>query len=288
MTNDYQTIIDQFRADMAAAGMVVHETLIADGVLHRVYVDGDKPGTKNGAYLLHVDKQPAGYFEDFKQGLKSKWRAGGGDKSLSLAMRRQIEDERKKRQDERRALHKQTAEKASFIWDKAKPVFDAAEHPYLLRKRVKPHGVRLGQHGRLIVPLYTETGKLMNLQFIDAGGEKRFLAGGKKRDCFSPIGNGRDIDRLLICEGLATGVSLHEALDVFVMAAMDAGNLEPVARLARRLYPTAEIVIAGDNDESGVGQLAAKKAALAVGGKYLIPEQPGTDWNDVLAAGGTV
>jgi putative DNA primase/helicase len=26
--------------------------LIADGVLHRVHVDGDKRGTKNGAYIL--------------------------------------------------------------------------------------------------------------------------------------------------------------------------------------------------------------------------------------------
>lgn len=283
----YNEIIDQFRADMAEAGMVVHEPLFGDSILRRVHVEGDRPGKKSGSYVLHVDKHPAGYFEHFPQGLKVFWRlSGSGIKQMSLAMRRQIEEERKKRQDERRALQKQTAEKARFIWDKAKPVSESAQHPYLLKKCIKPHGVRLGLHNRLIVPLYTETRKLVNLQFIDPDGEKRFLAGGKKRDCFGVIGNSADIERLLICEGWATGASLHEELGVFVMVAMDAGNLEPVAQAARRLFPDAEIIIAGDNDETGTGQAAARKAALAVDGKVLIPKQAGTDWNDVLTTEG--
>ena len=38
----------------------------------------------------------------------------------------------------------------------------------------------------------------------------------------------------------------------------------------------------GDNDRSGVGQRVAREAALAIGGKYLIPETIGHDWNDVI------
>jgi len=33
------------------------------------------------------------------------------------------------------------------------------------------------------------------------------------------------------------------------------------------------------------GQAEASKAALAVSGKYLIPDQAGADWNDVLSVG---
>lgn len=286
MTNDYQTIIDQFRADMATAGMVVNEPIIADGVLHRVYVDGDRSGTQNGAYILHVDSHSAGYYEHFPQGLKATWRFGAAvRKPLSLAMRRQIEAERKRRQKERWQRQQETAEKARWIWQNAKPVFETQQHPYLKRKRVKPYGIRSGR-GSLIVPFFDDTGQLVNLQFIDAEGNKRFMAGGRKKGSFSPIGEAAGAERLLICEGWATGASLHEALGVTVLVAADAGNLEQVALAVRRLYPAAEIVIAGDNDESGVGQLAAKKAALAVGGKYLIPEQPGADWNDVLRQGG--
>jgi putative DNA primase/helicase len=37
-----------------------------------------------------------------------------------------------------------------------------------------------------------------------------------------------------------------------------------------------------DNDVSGVGQTAAREAALAIGGKYLIPDTTGFDWNDEI------
>ncbi|MBD9356962.1 toprim domain-containing protein [Methylomonas albis] len=288
MTNDVQTIIDQFRADMAAAGMAVNEPIIADGVLHRVYVAGDRSGTQNGAYILHLDGHSAGYFEHFPKGLKTTWRFGDAcAKPLSLVMRRQIEAERKRRQRERWQRQQETAEKARWIWQNAKPVFETRQHPYLKRKSVKPYGIRTGR-GTLIVPFYDDTRQLVNLQFIEGNGQKRFMAGGRKKGCFSPIGEPAGAERLLICEGWATGASLHEALGVAVLVAADAGNLEPVALVARRLYPSAEIVIAGDNDASGVGQIAAKKAALAVKGKYLIPAQTDTDWNDVIAAGGSV
>lgn len=285
---DYHNIIDQFRADMAAAGMVVKEPIIADSVLHRVYVDGDKSGTQNGAYILHADQHPAGYFEHFPQGLKVTWRLdGAGDKPLSLAMRRQIEAERKLRQAERRQRQDEAAEKARWIWQNAKPVFDEAKHPYLQRKLVKAYGLRTSR-GALVVPFFDDTHQLVNLQFIDTDGNKRFMAGGRKKGCFSPIGEPAGAARVLICEGWATGASLHEALGALVMVAGDAGNLEPVAIAARRWHPNAEIIVAGDNDETGIGQTAAKKAALAVRGKYLIPEQTGADWNDVIAAGGSL
>lgn len=279
-------LIDAVRADMAAHGVTTDDTLIADGVLHRARHSDDKPGRLNISYLVHADGNPSWYFEYFPSGIKKTGSLSGERKRLSLSERRQIAEEQKRRQDERRALQKQTAERAAGIWKAARPVFSAAEHPYLQRKGVKPLGVRISRNGRLIVPLYTEARKLMNLQFIDANGNKRFLSGGKKKACFSVIGQSTGSSRLLVCEGWATGASLHEELGVFVMVAMDAGNLESVAEAARRLFPDAEIIIAGDNDESGVGQSAARKAALAVGGKVLIPPQTGLDWNDVLTMEG--
>lgn len=48
-------VLDSFRAAMADAGMIVDDSIIADGALHRCHVEGDKRGSKNGAYILHVD-----------------------------------------------------------------------------------------------------------------------------------------------------------------------------------------------------------------------------------------
>lgn len=285
-------LMDAVRADMAAHGVVTNAKLIADSMIHRARHIDDRPGKLNISYKIHTDGNPAWYFEYWPTGVKKTGSLLGKPMRMSLLERRQIADEQKRRQDERRAQQKQTAERAACIWKAAKPVLSAAEHPYLSRKMVKPLGLRIGRGGRngrnvlLIVPLYTEARNLVNLQFIDPSGNKRFLAGGKKKGCFSVIGSATGADKVVICEGWATGASLHEELGVFVMVAMDAGNLEPVAQAARRLFPDTEIIIAGDNDESGTGQTAASKAALAVGGKVLIPQHPGKDWNDVLTMEG--
>jgi len=66
--------------------------------------------------------------------------------------------------------------------------------------------------------------------------------------------------------------------------AFDAGNLINVAKIVRAKNPDADIIIMGDNDLSGTGQDAAKRAALACGGKYLIPATVGHDWNDEINA----
>ena len=102
------------------------------------------------------------------------------------------------------------------------------------------------------------------------------------------IGTHANNETILIAEGLATACSLNEHSDLFTVVALDAGNLKPVAEVWRKLRPKAQIVICGDNDASGIGQLKAKEAALSVGGTYLIPKTVGHDWNDVLTNGGSI
>lgn len=112
----YTETIDAFRAAMNEAGMVVKEPLIADGILHRCYVDGDKPGTKNGAYILHMDGKPSGYFEHFKTGIRQTLSLSGKREPMTSAMREQIEADRAKRQQEQQQAHRIAAEKARFVW----------------------------------------------------------------------------------------------------------------------------------------------------------------------------
>lgn len=129
-------------------------------------------------------------------------------------------------------------------------------------------------------PCKDKAKQIVNLQFIQPDGTKRFLSGGKKKGCFAVIGTAKDI--IQVCEGWATGASLHQETGHFTVVALDAGNLESVAVIIRKLYPMSQIIICGDNDESGTGQKAARAAALAVGGKYIIPAIVGMDFNDFL------
>lgn len=273
--------IDQFRQAMQAAGIRYSGEIIADGALHRFYVDGHKHGSQNGAYTLHLDGYPAGWFQDFKSGISKTWSGGNGSK-ISYSLINQIEAARQQRESEIRQKHEAAAWKAVEIWQKSKPVTKQSEHSYLAKKRIQPHGARK-YHESLVIPIYNESDQLVNLQFIDSEGAKRFLSGGRKRGCFHIIG---DLSRhILICEGFSTGASLYEDTHQQVIVAFDAGNLLPVAKNIRELSPDSEIIICGDNDLSGVGQAKAKEAALAIGGKVLIPLTPGNDWNDEIAGG---
>jgi putative DNA primase/helicase len=186
------------------------------------------------------------------------------------------------RKAEQDAKHREAASKAVDIWSHAPPA--PANHPYQLKKRINPLGARLGRENTLVIPLFNAKKELVNLQFISEAGGKRFLSGGEKKGCFYEIGD--PTERILICEGYATGASLHDDSGYLTVVAFDAGNLKQVAIVVKSLYPDAEIIVCGDNDESGVGQKAAMEAALAVSGKFIIPEIVGMDFNDMLTMEG--
>ncbi|WP_394809288.1 toprim domain-containing protein [Nitrosomonas sp.] len=276
------SIESQFRQAMQAAGIPYSGEVIADGKLHRVHIEGHKPGTLNGAYTLHLNGRPAGYFQDYKTGISQTWRSGNGCQSVSYAQIKQITESRFQRDAEERKKHEETAKRANTLWPKFKPINLKSGHAYLTAKRIQPHGARL-YGDALVIPIFNESNQLVNLQFINPHGEKRFLSGGRKRGCFHIIGDLSQ--RILICEGFATGASLFEESGQRVVVAFDAGNLLPVAKNVRDLSPDTEIIICADNDVSGLGQTKGREAALAIGGKVMIPQEPGKDWNDMLTGG---
>jgi len=278
--------ITQFCAAMRDAGITPPDVIEADGQLHRFHQEGDKAGSRNGYYVLHLDRRPAGMFGNWKTGLRSTWAADG--KRMSDAERdafaKLIEAARLKAQSERRAEHEARAIEARAEWAAAAPADPA--HPYLIRKGVRPHNLR--QRGRLlIVPLFDAFGLLWNVQRIAADGSKRFKPG-RAGGLFSPIGDLSDPTIILICEGWATGATLHEEAGHPVLCAMNAGNLLPVATAARSAWVSADLVICADNDrqtEGNPGVTYATAAAKATGAKLIVPEFPegvaGSDFNDL-------
>jgi putative DNA primase/helicase len=280
------TIESQFLQAALSAGIPLNGSIIADGSLHRCHIDGHKPGTKNGAYILHRDNNPAGWAMDYKTGCIVNWRADGRPGKLSKTDWAAIKAAKQQRQREQEEAHRQATLKAQSIWERA--IYADVGNEYCYRKKIHPHGAKTGDSGSLkgvlIVPLYNANDQLVNLQFIQPDGTKRFLSGGQKKGCFWALGE--PTGTLLICEGYATGCSLFEHQGLHTVISFDAGNLISVAQIIRSKHPDAEIIIAGDNDESGTGQTAARSAALAVGGKYLIPPTLGQDWNDYLTAEG--
>ena len=185
------------------------------------------------------------------------------------------------------------AARAGRIWAAARPA--PTYHPYLAAKQAAPLALRMDADGRLVLPLQDVEGRLHSLETIAPDGTKRFLAGGAKRGHFAVVGAepaplAEPTGPLLICEGWATGASLHLATGQSVIAAMDAGNLLPVAKALRLRFPEADLVLVADNDarpdrDANPGVDAARKAALTVDARLAVPDAPG-DANDLICAGG--
>ncbi len=261
--------------------------ILPDGKIHRFQVDGDKSGSKNGWYVFYGDNGlPAGAYGSWKTGKTFTW-CGKSEKSLSDAeraeWRKRIAEAKTARNEEQKRLQSKAREKATKIWENSKPI---KGHPYLTAKSVKSYGLR--QHKEsLVIPLRDTDDNVRSLQFIDGKGDKRFLSDGAIGGHFYTIhGEG---DTLLVCEGYATGASLHEATGYPIACALNCRNLKPVCEALRKRLSNVKLVVCGDDDfktDNNPGLTAARKAAQAVGGSLAVPKfndqsNRGTDFNDL-------
>ena len=285
-------VISEFLDALRERGLEPADQIIADGALHRVRWRQDKPGTRNGAYVLHLNGHPAGFAECFRRGVRFTWSAKGTrlDPAARKAFAAQMAAERKRRQHEERERHEVAAKRAQAIIAAAR---DAdPEHLYLKRKGVEPHGLKIDSAGRLVMPLCDHKGTIWSVQTIARDGTKLFLGGGRKRGLFHLLGEPGDDP--VIGEGFATAASICEATGLPVVIAFDAGNLGPVAKSIRKWLPLARIVIAADDDyatDGNPGLTKARAAAELIGGTVAVPtfledEERGTDFNDLASLRG--
>ncbi len=136
--------------------------------------------------------------------------------------------------------------------------------------------------GDVVVPLYDDTGALVNLQLINSNGLKRTLKGGAvKGACHTIEGKKQAGKRLWIAEGYATALTVHHLTGETVMVALSSVNLLSLASLVRQKHPACQIVLATDRDLNGDGQNKAAAAAGACEGIVALPPVFG-DWNDAF------
>lgn len=289
--DDLISAIGQARDDL---GLVISQP-IADGQLHRCPALGGRPGSLDGAYRVCLDHPANVWGQNFRTGAKGVFPFGGSSSSWSPAQRREfaakVEEDRKAREADQQAAWAVAAKKAELIYSEAGP---CEVHPYLTAKGVNPI-LTLRASGRdLIVPLYDAYGILRSLQFIAPDGQKRFLKGGRKSGCYLGLIAGATNRResVLICEGLATGLSLFQSTGFETLVAFDAGNLKAVALGARKDWPDRRLILCADNDcgsGSNVGVEKAREAALAVDGLLAVPHLAGgqpCDFNDLYRSAG--
>ncbi|HIB1548830.1 TPA: toprim domain-containing protein, partial [Salmonella enterica subsp. enterica serovar Muenchen] len=205
--------------------------------------------------------------------------------------REQLETERQQREQERqqRAAEDEERRRNTFsrLYGEMRQSVTPGESDYLQSKGLSGFNYPVMSDGSLLLTLVDESGFVTAAQTITPKGEKRLLTGSAKRGAYHAVNAPESPQSVLIAEGLATALSVHLMRpDALTVAAIDAGNLLPVAEVMRRKLPDAEIIIAGDNDHHEDGQIntgkeAAEKAALSVGGWVSLPPTDcKADWND--------
>lgn len=256
---------------MRDVGLESRQEIIADGRIHRFQIVGDKNRKPNGWYILHTADVQAGAFGNWKTGQKYVWsekRSQPMSPEQRAEYRQRLCAARQAQDEEQKQRHETARVRAGVLWDKAMPAADT--HPYLVKKGVRSHGLRLSR-GALVIPMRDAAGVLHSLQFINADGSKRFLSGGRKKACYFAIG--KPADRICIAEGYATAASIYEATGIATAVAFDAGNMVEVAKALRAKFPALTIIICADNDTQTVGNPGLSKAtaaAQAVGGLLAV------------------
>lgn len=286
--NDYQ---NKFLQAIRQSGQDFTGPIVADAKIHRFRTEGAKRGDKPGWYVLHVtDKLAWGSFGDWRLDWKAHW-CSKQESSLSQADKLLIQQQKRELQLEMDKRYEAARIKAQQIWENA-PGADPL-HPYLVRKQVNPHGLRMIGNA-LIVPVTDEHDRIHSLQFITVDGRKCFLTDGKTRGHFLKMNTQNRDDKILICEGFATACSLLEATECPVVIAFNCWNLKPVTETIRRLYPKSDIVVCGDDDRQTSGNPGRTQAEIAsqtvlcrlAMPKFASTEGKPTDFNDLACREG--
>ena len=209
---DFNQITQDFQASMLVYGITPPKQIVADGQLHRFQLPGDKPGSKDGWYILFTNTITYRVFGDWKEDKPHKW-CSKKCEYMSFQERKvfnqQIAVEKLHRTIIREKQQEEAARQAQYKYSNAHKADPYS--PYLVRKMIKPFYAR--QCGNyLILPVVDFSGKIRGLQYIASNGSKWFLPNSAKTGHFIPIQH-RPVEciKILICEGFATGATLAEA-----------------------------------------------------------------------------
>lgn len=265
--------LDQVIAQMLAADMPrieAHE-LRVDGRVHRYGRE------KKAWYVLHeflarngrrVVTGAFGFWRGTDNGaikVQADWQGIEPDEYQRLQRSHAAHEARERAKREARARFAGGRARQQWQGGRAR-LAEGGVCEYLARKRLAwENGLRMLPDGVLAVPMvrydvtedqesdpaYTGPRRLAGLQKISPDGAKRFSRGMDPTGTSCRFGpKPKDGDVLLVGEGLATVLSALQALErqYAAFVAFTAGNLLPVARILRALYPKSPILFLADDD----------------------------------------
>lgn len=268
---------------------------ILDGKTHRFI----PPGKKNpdGWYIgSRVGEFQSCTIGDWSLGEKWSWHNANGDYEKHKV---DIESLAKAVAQEENERHEEAKKAGQILWNASHLLLEAGDispWPYLAKKKIKPYGgIRIFPKDESIIIPVCDVGPgntMWGAQKIYPDGTKMFLKHQKcKGLAFTIPGN----EISAICEGYATGSTIHELTGATVHVAFYADNLLPVYESLRKVdqgIPKSYWIFADNDcwkkDNTGKTKAQALLQAYPDNIKIALPEFPEavhgakpTDWNDL-------
>ncbi|GAA0553592.1 hypothetical protein GCM10009098_21670 [Rheinheimera aquimaris] len=253
-------------------GPVDHQ-FIADGLIHRLDDPTGRPGNQACWYAYYPQPGSFAVFGSWRYGQNYYIDLRKPDFKNVKPFRKLLIEQSKKQHADTAARNELAALAAQSIWAFAKPAPE--DNAYLVKKHLPAFDLRT-LNNELLIPLY-QGDQLVNLQRILPSGAKRFLKNGKVKGCYYRFGDINDAPQIMLCEGWATGATLHKWYGMPVFCAMSAMNLKAVAEAICARYPGIELIICPDDDRKTTGNPGmyyAQQAQQAMGCSMFIPKWP--------------
>jgi putative DNA primase/helicase len=201
---------------------------------------------RKGFYRLSInDDFGRGYFGHWRTGEWHAWHSRSDKKYTAeekRAFAKKIKEDKERADREKEERHRAMAVEAQdtiLFLNEA-----SADHPYISHKGIKPYR-SLAYEDKILLPIHDDK-EVWSYQTIDGNGNKYILKGARKQGNWLHI-EGDEI--ILLCEGYATGCSLHEATGHTVYVCFDAYNLITAGGRIRKANPGAKIIVGADNDQ---------------------------------------
>ena len=253
-------------------GLIIKNGIDDSGDIIRVSTT-EKPHSKNGSYSW-----------DGRHGWVQNWNRAEHPVFYQPQYVQKLPDEERKKiiakREENESRRAVCASAVKMEIERAIKSGKTTVSRYMQSKGFKNHAMIVVGNDT-VVPMYHYNGyELIGYQRIieEPNGEytKKMAFGMQAKGAIHIIGS-RSADAYILCEGYATGVSIMQAIkasgmSLAVVVCFSARNL---ADIGTKLKSRPGYVYA-DNDENGIGEIAAKNSGLP----YCMSDKLGNDAND--------
>ncbi len=271
--------LQDFLSHLSGFGFIVKD--YKEGVFNRCSTTTSKNNKKPAYFIYNISGENTyGMYSDFREGINYYWPS-----EIQIEHKRELVKKMKQDVDVDLVSLAFTGEYNLCN--------EVQEHEYLKNKHINVNnlkGLVKSKNDFFVIPVYNLDRQIVGVQTIKEDGAKKFAHDSVCKGSFFEFPN-ENKNKIVICEGFATGYSLWISLNCTVIIAFSCGNIKPVAIGVQSKYPESKIIIAADNDKPDKqGKKAGIEHALKVKEfvkcEIKLPEIEGEDFNDIYRRDG--